>query len=112
MIDTIIDSIRDIKGNNIVKLDMRKLHDAPTDVFIICDGDSTTQVKSIAERINYRLKTELDEYANHLEGTRESRWVCLDYFNVVIHVFHKEAREFYELEALWSDAEVTEYESL
>lgn len=112
MIDVIIDSMRDIKANNIVKLDLQQLHDAPTDIFIICDGDSSTQVKSIAERVSYRVKTELGEYAKNAEGSRESRWICLDYFDVVVHVFHKEARAFYELEDLWSDAELTEYESL
>ncbi len=112
MIDVIIDSMRDIKANNIVKLDLQQLHDRPTDVFIICEGDSSTQVKSIAERVSYRLKTEMGEYAKNTEGTKESRWICLDYFDLVIHVFHKEARAFYELEDLWSDAELTEYESL
>ena len=112
MIDTIIDSIRDIKGQNIVQLDLRKLPDAPTDTFIVCEGESVIQVKSIADRINYRLKTELGEYANHVEGSQGSRWYCLDYFDIVIHVFHKEAREFYDLEDLWSDAVTTEYASL
>jgi len=112
LIDTIIDSIRDIKGKNIVQLDLRGLPDAPTDQFIICEGDSTTQVKAIADRVHWRLKNELGEYPNHVEGTRQSSWVCLDYFNVVVHVFHKETRGFYDLEDLWSDAEVTEYASL
>lgn len=112
IIDVIIDSIRDIKGKNIVQLNLRKLPDAPTDCFIVCEGESSTQVKAIAERINYRLKSEMDEYANHIEGTQGSRWYCLDYFDIVVHVFHKEARAFYNLEDLWSDAEVTEYASL
>ncbi|MEM9835387.1 MAG: ribosome silencing factor [Bacteroidota bacterium] len=112
MMDVIIDSIRDIKGNNILKIDLRKLHDAPTDFFVICDADSTTQVKAIADRINLRVKNELGELPNHVEGTREARWVCLDYFDTVIHVFHKESREFYDLEDLWSDADITEYETL
>lgn len=105
----IIDSIQDVKGKHILQLDLRELHDAPTDFFIICEGDSTTQVKAIADRISYRLKNEMDELPSHVEGTRESRWICLDYFNVVVHVFHKESRSFYELEELWSDAKITEY---
>lgn len=111
-VDLVVDSIQDIKGKNIVKLDLRRLTDAPTDCFIVCEGDSNTQVKAISDRISYRLKTELGEMPNHIEGTRESRWICLDYFNIVVHVFHKEAREFYQLEDLWSDADITEYESL
>ena len=111
MMDIIVDSIRDIKGKNILKLDLRNL-DAPTDYFLICEGESTTQVSSIAERISLRLKNEMSQHASSITGKRESRWVCLDYFDVVIHVFHKEAREFYDLEDLWSDSEITEYATL
>ncbi|NJO87128.1 MAG: ribosome silencing factor, partial [Lewinella sp.] len=77
-----------------------------------CEGDSTTQVKAIADRIHLRLKAELGEYPNHIEGTRQSVWVCLDYFNIVVHVFHKETRGFYALEELWSDAHFTEFETI
>ena len=110
--DLIIDSIQDIKGKNIVKLDLRKLEDAPTDFFIICEGDSNTQVSSIAGNIKKRLKLEADQVASHVEGERNSMWVLMDYFNVVIHVFYKETRKYYELEDLWSDAILTEYETL
>lgn len=110
--DLIIDSIQDIKGKNIVKLDMRQLDDAPTDFFIICEGDSNTQVKAISDNINQRLKYEAEVRPNHVEGTGNSLWVLLDYFNVVVHVFYKETREFYSLEDLWSDAIFTEYETL
>ena len=111
MMEVIVDSIRDIKGINILKLDLRSL-DAPTDFFVICEGESTTQVSAIADRISFRLKDELGEYASSVTGKQESRWVCLDYFDVVIHVFHKEAREFYDLEDLWSDSKITEYATL
>ncbi len=110
--DLIIDSIQDIKGKNIVKLDMRQLDDAPTNYFIICEGDSNTQVKAIAENIRKRLKYEAFNSPNHVEGAANSLWVLLDYFDVVVHVFYKETREFYSLEDLWSDAVFTEYETL
>lgn len=110
--DLIVDSIRDIKGKNIVKLDLRKLDDAPTDFFVICEGDSVTQVKAISENINLRLKKEGNTMANHIEGGHGASWICMDYFDVVVHIFHPEKREFYQLEALWSDADVTEYASL
>ncbi|KGE88215.1 MULTISPECIES: ribosome silencing factor [Phaeodactylibacter] len=110
--ELIIESIQDIKGKNIIKLDMRKLDDAPTDYFIICEGDSNTQVKAIADHIQKRLKREADTFASHVEGDRNALWVCIDYFTTVAHVFHKERRSFYELESLWSDAQVTEYKSL
>ena len=110
--DLIIDSIQDIKGKNIVKLDLRQLDDAPTDFFIICEGDSNTQIKAISENVNVRLKREGNTYPNHVEGAQSAAWICMDYFNTIVHIFHPEKRDFYQLEALWSDAVVTEYESL
>ncbi|MBV6653571.1 MAG: ribosome silencing factor, partial [Mameliella sp.] len=86
--ELIIESIQDIKGKNIIKLDMRKLDDAPTDYFIICEGDSNTQVKAIADHIQKRLKQEADTFASHVEGDRGALWVCIDYFTTVAHVFH------------------------
>jgi ribosome-associated protein len=110
--DLIIESIQDIKGKNLIKLDLREVEDAPTDFFIICEGDSTTQVKAISDNIQKRLKYEAGTFASHVEGERSAQWICLDYFNTVIHVFYREAREYYELEQLWSDAKFTEYQSL
>ena len=110
--DLIVDSIQDVKGKNIVKLDLRKLTDRPTDCFIICEGDSNTQVNAIAERIRRRLKTEFSLTPSHSEGQKNANWICLDYFDVVVHVFYRETRKFYELEDLWSDADFTEYEDL
>jgi ribosome-associated protein len=108
----IIDSIQDIKGKKIVKLDLRHLEDAPTDFFIICEGESNVQVKSISDNIYRRLKQEANSIPSHIEGQQTATWVLVDYFNTVVHVFHKESRAFYELEDLWGDAIFTEYEDL
>jgi ribosome-associated protein len=110
--DIVIDAIQDIKGKHIVKLDLRRIGDAPTDFFIICEGDSNTQVKAIADNVSKRLKEELGIFPSNVEGAGASNWVCLDYFNTVIHVFYRETRAFYELEDLWGDAKFTEYETL
>jgi ribosome-associated protein len=110
--DLIIDSIQDIKGKNIVKLDLRELDDAPTDFFIICEGDSTTQVKAIADNVHKNLREAIGSLPLHYEGQQNAKWVCLDYFDVVVHVFYPETRAFYELEKLWSDAGTTEYQNL
>ncbi|HQU57598.1 MAG: ribosome silencing factor [Phaeodactylibacter sp.] len=110
--DLIIDSIQDIKGKNIIKLDLRRLEESPTDFFIICEGDSNTQVKAISDNIQKRLKKDGSVLASHVEGERNALWICLDYFTTVVHVFYRETRSFYELENLWSDARFTEYESL
>lgn len=108
----IIDSIQDIKGKNIVLLDLRTVDDAPTDFFIICEGDSNTQVRAISDNIQKRLKQEAGTLPNHVEGQQNSLWICVDYFTTVVHVFYRETRSFYDLEELWGDAKFTEYTSL
>lgn len=108
----ILDSIQDIKGKNIVQIDLRKLHDRPAEFFYICGGESTTQVASIAGNIQKRMKNELGELPKTATGGRHANWICLDYFDVVIHVFYPETRKFYELEDLWSDGIVTEYDDV
>lgn len=110
--DLIIDAIQDIKGKNIIKLDLSELHDAPTNTFIICEGESTTQVKAISENIKLRLKKELGEFPVNSEGQESSTWICIDYFTTVVHVFYPDTRKFYELEELWSDGRFTEYQDL
>lgn len=110
-LDLIIDSIRDIKGKNIVLLDLRKLPDAPTSYFIICEGDSSTQIKAIAGNVERRVKEETGQLA-HSEGQLGAKWVLVDFFDVVVHIFDKETRRYYELEDLWSDARITEYQNL
>ncbi len=111
-LDVILDSIRDIKGKNILRLDLRKLDDRPAEFFFICEGESTTQVRAIAQNVQKRMKQELGEFTKNVIGTRPANWVCLDYFDTVIHVFYPETRAFYRIEDLWSDGEVTEFETL
>ncbi len=109
--ELIIDCITDIKGKEIILLDLRDLDDAPADYFIICEGDSTTQVRAIAGNIERRLKSEEQLHAGHVEGTQHAKWVCMDYFDTVVHIFHPETRRFYDLEQLWSDAVRISYDS-
>ena len=108
----IIDAIQDIKGKNIVSLDLRNLDEAPADFFIICEGDSTTQVSAIAGNVIKRVKDELGVIPGHREGMINARWVLVDYFNTVVHIFYPETRQFYDMEDLWNDAEITEYANL
>lgn len=110
--DLIIDSIQDIKGKNIVKLDLRQLEEASADYFIICEGDSNTQVKAISDNIHKRLKHEANTPALHVEGGQTALWILMDYFNIVVHVFYRETRTFYGLDDLWGDAIKTEYHTV
>lgn len=105
----IVEGIRDKKGKNIIQLDLRKLGDAPADFFIICEGDSNTHVKAISDSVFKKVKDEVQTAPFHTEGSNDAKWVLMDYFNTVVHVFYPETRHFYELENLWSDADVTEY---
>ena len=109
--ETIVESIREIKGKDIVLIDLRELHDRPTEFFIICSGDSHTQIKAIAENIHSRVKEFRGEMPYAVEGKDQSKWILMDYFSTVVHIFHPGLREFYELEELWSDGRVTEYEN-
>ena len=106
---TIIHAIQQKKGDNIVSLDLRKIPEAVTDFFIICHASSTTQVKAVSDHIEALVKDECAEAPFRHEGQHAAQWVLVDYINVVVHVMHEDARKFYKLEEMWSDAQVTEH---
>lgn len=110
--ELIVDSMQDIKASKIVKLDLTELDDRPADFFIICEAESSVQVKSIAGNIYRRVKDELDTTPGHFEGKDGATWVLVDFFTTVAHVFHPDARAFYQIEELWGDARITEYADL
>ncbi len=100
----IIKAIQEKKGNNIISLDLRKIPEAVSDFFIICEGASTTQVKAIADSIEEEVRKNCDELPYKHEGRQTYQWVLIDYVNVVVHVMLPENRRFYKLEDMWSDA--------
>ena len=102
--------IQEVKGHEILSIDLRKLPNSVSDFFIICHGTSSTQVEAIAKSVEKTVFLELKEDPVHKEGKENASWVLLDYFNVVVHIFVEEARHFYNLETLWADAEVKEIE--
>ncbi len=101
---TIIKAIQDKKGEDIVSLDLRKIPEASADFFIVCQASSTTQVKAISDFIEDQVKTICEEMPYKHEGRQALQWVLIDYINIVVHVMHPEARKFYKLEDMWSDA--------
>lgn len=107
-----VDAAQDIKARGIVSIDLRQVEDSPTEFFLVCEGESAVQVRAIAENVRRRAREELGQRTTHVEGTGAANWVCLDYFDTVVHVFSREARQFYDLEGLWSDAPTTHYEDL
>ena len=99
----------DNKANDVVVLDLRGVTDM-TDFFIIASGTSDTHVRALGDHVLEDLKKE-GARAHHVEGLTQGRWVLLDYVDFVVHVFHPTLRNFYQLERLWSDAEVIPVES-
>ena len=95
------------KAQDVVALDLRKIHTA-TDHFLLASGSSDVQVKAVADHILDELRKE-GHRPNHVEGMAGGRWVLLDYIDFVVHVFHVQAREFYQLETLWGDAPRREF---
>jgi ribosome-associated protein len=101
----IVNAIEEKKGDNIICLDLRDIENRVCDYFIICDGNSTTQVEAIAGSVEYLVKKELGERPYRSEGYENATWILIDYVNVIVHVFDKETRHFYNLESLWADGE-------
>ena len=112
MLPLIIDAIQDIKGIDIVSIDLRKVDESPADYFIVCHGNSPTQVSAIADSVVRKIKETLDIMPEHTEGKKNGLWVLVDFFDIIVHVFHKETRPFYRLEELWQDGIVTTYDNL
>lgn len=106
--DIVIKGIQEKKGKNIICLNLKGVQNAVTDYFIICHGDSNTQVEAIANSVDYEVKKSTGENPWHKEGFQNAEWILVDYVNVVVHIFQKDFRDFYNLEKLWGDAEVIE----
>ncbi len=105
----IINLIDDKKGGNIVCMDLRKIPEAITDYFIICDCESTTQTRAITDYVEYEMAKTYGVKAFHVEGRSFGEWCLIDFGDVVVHIFQKERRAFYRLEELWHDAVIKEY---
>lgn len=106
---TIIKAIQDKKGDKVVSLDLRKIPEAVADFFILCEANSNTQVKAIADFVEEEVKNHAGESPYKHEGQTSGQWILVDYVNIVVHIFLPETRKFYKLEEMWSDAEVVEH---
>lgn len=111
LITEIIKGIEDVKGENISILDLRDIENTVCDYFIVCDGNSNTQVNAISGAIQKKVSKELKDKPWHVEGENNAEWVLLDYVNIVVHVFQRHIREFYNLEGLWGDAKITKIQN-
>jgi len=106
-----VHGIQEKKGNDIVRLDLRNLNSSVSDYFIVCNADSTTQVKAIADSVEDEIYKLTQTNPWRKEGLENAEWIILDYFDIVVHIFRTEKRDFYGIEDLWGDAETTSYKS-
>ena len=107
---TIIHAIQEKKGENIVSLDLRKIPEAVSDFFVICQASNPNQLRAIADSVEEEVKKKCGEYPYKHEGRQALQWILIDYVNIVVHVMLPEPRKFYRLEEMWSDASVLEHE--
>ena len=111
LLEEIIRGIENVKGEDIQKMDLREIENTPCDFFVICSGNSNTQVSAIVNSVQKTVSKALKEKPLHTEGLEVAEWVLLDYVNVVVHVFQKKIREYYNIEELWGDAISTQIAS-
>lgn len=111
LISSILEGIKRKKGKEIININLSEIKDTFCDNFIICHGDSNTQVNAIAESIEDTVLEKQNQKVWHKEGFENCQWVLLDYTDIVVHVFQKEVRDFYRLEELWADANINKIES-
>ena len=107
LIDKITEAIQDTKGEDIKIFDLTGIENSVAETFIICSGNSNTQVNAIAGNIEKKVRNELKERPWHVEGTENAMWILVDYVSVVVHIFQKQIREYYDIEELWGDAKIT-----
>ena len=107
--DLVINGMQEKKGFDIVKLDLRKIPGTITDFFVICSGNSDTQIDAVAGSVEEEVVKSAKELPWHKEGIQNKEWILLDYIDVVVHVFKKDRREFYDIESLWGDADFSYY---
>ncbi|WMW78451.1 ribosome silencing factor [Flavobacterium sp. 20NA77.7] len=111
LLASIIKGIEDVKGLDIDILDLRGIDNRVCDYFVICNGTSNTQVNAIVNSVQKGVSKELKDKPWHVEGTDNGEWVLMDYVSIVVHVFQKHIREYYNIESLWGDAKITSLEN-
>lgn len=109
--DAIVDGMLEKKAHKVTILDLRKLKTSMADYFIICHAPSDKQVNAIADSVEETVRKKVGEKPWHVEGRELSEWILMDYFDIVVHIFKEEKRDFYGIEELWSDADITEVKS-
>ena len=111
VLKNVVEAMQDKKAKNIVTLDLNNIPNSVTHYFAICSATSKTQVDAIYENVLEFVKKNCGINPSHREGLTNAEWILIDYFDVVVHIFLEDTREFYKLEELWADAKKTVYNS-
>ncbi|WP_372793593.1 ribosome silencing factor [Lutibacter sp.] len=106
-IAAILKAIDDVKGVDVQILDLREIENTVCDYFIICSGTSNTHVNAISGIVQKQVSKATKDKPWHVEGEGNAEWILLDYVNIVVHVFQKHIRDYYDIESLWGDAKIT-----
>ena len=109
LLNAIIDSVQSIKGNDLISLNFNSIDNSICDYFVICSGTSSTHVKAIEENVRKKVLKKIKEKPWHIEKDNQADWILMDYSNIILHIFRKETRNFYNLEELWADAKKISY---
>ena len=112
LIQQITEGIQDKKGKNIVIADLTKIEDTICNYFVICQGNSPSQVTAIVESVKDFARKGANAKPSAIDGLRNAEWVAMDYADILVHVFLPETRNFYNLETLWADAKLTQVPDL
>ncbi len=107
--ELIVQALLEKKGEDISVIDMRKIGHVLFDYFVICTGNSKPHVETLTDYVQEVTRKEANIKVSFAEGLDNGEWVLLDYFNIIVHVFQPEARNFYNLEQLWNDADIQRF---
>lgn len=107
LIETIVHGLQDSKARDIQIIDMRRIEEAAFQYFVVCEGTSSTHVYGIANRLEDYVREQTGQHHLGIVGRQNRLWVAIDYGYILVHVFQPETRDFYRLESLWEDAQIT-----
>jgi ribosome-associated protein len=110
LLAAIVEAMHDKKAHDVISIDFSGLKNTVCDYFVICHGTNKPQVQAISESVYSKLRKEYSVHPSAIEGARNAEWILMDYGSIVVHIFQESTRRFYNLEALWADAEFTRHE--
>ncbi len=112
IVKNIVEGIQERKGKEIVVVDMNRLKEAPCSYFVICEGDSNVHVNAVALSIQDYVQDKIQVKPYAADGFENAEWIAMDYGQIIVHVFQRHARQYYDIEHLWADADLQKIENL